>query len=74
MDVKPNDEIVEEPAADEDDVEGHSVLSSIAMSGAFRAPAPRDDKARNKNGREPAASDQAVPVDARGSPQVASSG
>ncbi len=48
MDVQPNDEIVEERAADEADVEGHSVLSSIAMSGAFRAPAPRDDKARNK--------------------------
>jgi hypothetical protein len=48
MDVQPKEEIVEEPAADEDDVEGHSVLSSIAVSGALRAPAPRDDKARNK--------------------------
>jgi len=48
MDTQSNDQTIPEPASDEDDVEGHSVLSSIAVSGAFRAPAPRDEKARNK--------------------------
>jgi hypothetical protein len=53
MDTKPSDEQVPQPADDlaesDDDVEGHSVVGALVVSGALRSRTPQDgDKARNK--------------------------
>ena len=43
------DEMIEQPAAGEEDVEGHSVLSVLATSGAMRTPAADGKKSSRNN-------------------------
>lgn len=49
MASQPNDELPAEPVPDvEQDVEGHSILSSIATSGVLRSRSAETDPARAK--------------------------
>jgi hypothetical protein len=53
MDTKPTDDQIPQPADDlaesDDDVEGHSVIGALVVSGALRSRSPQEgDRARNK--------------------------